>query len=195
MQLKLFKGLIRNLLNWKHSNIVSPSGSLQDVSPPVTPVITVSQSGSPAVAASPVITTRSPITLTQHSPAAIHNQSPVLQNAQKLLAVPRRTSTSTPPPPPPPISLHISPVHTTAQVWHAAASPKSSVRVSLDGSSTQKENKTFNGLHGFSQSQLHPLQQATLLQQVRNCLLVCGLYRFGSTVKKCMDCWIILAFN
>ncbi|CAB3998632.1 WW domain-containing adapter with coiled-coil isoform X1 [Paramuricea clavata] len=146
---------------------VSPSGSLQDISPPVTPVIAVCQSRSPAVAVSPVITTRSPIMLTHRSPATMHNQSPVQPNAQRLLPMPHRTSTSTPPPPPPPIFPQVSPVQTAAQVRHTEASPKNSVRASMESSSKQQESATFNGLHGFSQSQLHPLQQATLLQQAQ----------------------------
>ena len=148
-------------------NIVSPSGSLQDVSPPVTPVIAVSRSGSPVVVASPVITTRSPVTLTHRSPATMHNQSPVQQNAQRLHPMPPRTLSSTPPPPPPPIFPHVSPAQIAAQVRHTEASPKNSIRGTLESSLKQQESTTFNGLRGFSQSQLHPLQQATLLQQVQ----------------------------
>ena len=139
---------------------------MQDISPPVTPVITVSQSGSPVVSASPVITTRSPVMLPHRSPATMHNQSPVQHNTQRLLPMLHRSSTGTPPPPPPPILPHVSPAHTAIQVRHTEASPKNSVR-GESSSSKQQESAMFNGLHGFSQSQLHPLQQATLLQQVR----------------------------
>jgi hypothetical protein len=114
-----------------------------------------------------VITTRSPIMLTHRSPATMHNQSPVQPNAQRLLPMPHRTSTSTPPPPPPPIFPQVSPVQTAAHVRHTEAFPKNSVRTCMESSSKQQESTTFNGVHGFSQSQLHPLQQATLLQQVR----------------------------
>ena len=138
---------------------------MQDISPPVTPVIAVSQSGSPVISASPVITTRSPVMLTHRSPATMHNQSPVQHNTQRLLPMLHRSSTSTPPPPPPPILPQVSPAHTAVQVRHTDASPKNSVRG--ESSLKQQENATFNGLHGFSQSQLHPLQQATLLQQVQ----------------------------
>ena len=137
---------------------------MQDVSPPITPIITVCQSGSPVVVASPVVTTRSPVTLSHRSPATMHSQSPVQQNSQRVLPMPQRTVTSTPPPPPPPIFPQASPAHTTVQVRHSEASPKNSIRSHPESLSKQQES--INGLHNFSQSQLHPLQQATLLQQV-----------------------------
>ncbi|XP_028408971.1 WW domain-containing adapter protein with coiled-coil-like [Dendronephthya gigantea] len=138
---------------------VSPSGSLQNVSPTVTPVITVSQSTSPAVA------TCSPIMVTYRSPANIQTHSPVQQNAQRLLPMSQRTSTNTPPPPPPPIFPQVSPAHNivTSQARHTETSPKNVVRSNVEGLLKQQENTMFNGLHG----QLHPLQQATLLQQAQ----------------------------
>ena len=187
---------VRFLLNNNVLNIVSPSGGLQEVSPPVTPAIAVNQSGSPAVVASPVVTTRSPVTLTHRSPATIHNQSPLQQNTQRLLPIPQRTSTNTPPPPPPPIYPQVSPAHTAAQVRHTEASPKNSIRSHPESLSKQQENTTFNGLHNFSQSQLHPLQQATfLLQQVLCYYLVPMLAVFSNFVTLCsIHCYVMNHF-
>ena len=168
-----FYFLILNLLFL----VVSPSNSLQDISPPVTPINVSIQNSSPRIAASPVISTRSPVLLAhQRSPVLLaHQQSPSLQNQSPVQPNPQRHLTthhgnsSTPPPPPPPLASHTSaaptPLSGTTTQAHCGDSsiPNSSLRNDVTFSRLA-EDASFNGIHVLSQTQLHPLQQATLLQ-------------------------------
>ncbi|XP_046859473.1 WW domain-containing adapter protein with coiled-coil-like [Xenia sp. Carnegie-2017] len=134
----------------------SPSGSLHDVSPPRTPVTTAGQSKSPLVTVSPLISSHSPV-VPQHSP--VTKSSPRHATPQRLRTMTNRSSTSTPPPPPPPCFPHASPAHTLTPARPSETSPKTSAA---------KEGSSYNGFpQGFSKAQLHPLQQATLLQQAQ----------------------------
>ena len=126
---------------------------------------------------SPVISTRSPVLLAhQRSPVLLaHQQSPSLQNQSPVQPNPQRHLTthhgnsSTPPPPPPPLASHTSaaptPLSGTTTQAHCGDSsiPNSSLKNDVTFSRLA-EDASFNGIHVLSQTQLHPLQQATLLQ-------------------------------
>lgn len=154
---------------------VSPAGNLQDISPPVTPIAVPIQNSSPCIGTSPVINTRSPVLLAHQRSPNLKNQSPSHHNPQRHLTS-HDSHSSTPPPPPPPVIPHTSASQTlpsgSTKGHHSEGLHQNSPQVNvLDSSTRLPEDSSLNGIHVLSQSQLHPLQKATLLQ-VSSCSLL-----------------------